>query len=265
MQYDFTEEELKTMTKDDIAKHKASYTFITSSKPNLTSKTTVPCWSIEVWVEIPPNEGNLVGADVAGAYSGGWVSVAKVCSESNTEIETENNGDNTGWGTGTFSGSSSPIQGSSIYTSPVVTPGSTFIKTIQPNILRSDFFQLSEKAHELTFNYLTLHNFDQISQSKVRGALLKLNVLGLSELPYETHIGVFDNLVKNDFSNESISFGNYIIGLGYSNINIDVSASFKSPMNIDRSAITNDIPGGEKFNEIYDKALTTNFDPLELE
>lgn len=204
VKYDFTDGELKTMTKEDIATQKASYTFITSSKPNFTSKVTAPCWSIDVWVEIPPNEGNLVGADVASAYSGGWISVVKICSESNTEIETTTNGDNTGWGTGTFSGNATPIQGSSIYTSPVVTPGSTFIKTIKPNILRSDFFQLSEKAHELTFNYLTLHNFDQISQSKVRGALLKLDVMVLSQLPYETHIAVFDNLVKNDFSIASI-------------------------------------------------------------
>lgn len=256
VKYDFTDEELKRMTKEDIATQKASYTFITSSKPNFTSKTTITCWSIEVWEDYfySGDQGNNDGS-IGSTYQGGWVSVAKVCSESNTEIETENNSDNTGWGTGTFSGNATPIQGNSIYTSPVVTPGSTFIKTIQPKILRSDFFQLSEKAHELTFNYLTLHNFDQISQSKVRGALLKLNVLGLSELPPETHIGIFDNLIKNDFSNESITFGNYIISLGYMGLQLDIPASFKSPMNIDRTSIDNNTDEGKKINSVYD-ALT---------
>lgn len=40
-------------------------------------------------------------------------------------------------------------------------------------------------------------------------------------------------------------------------LQFDIPASFKSPMNIDRLAITNNIPGGEKFNTVYD-ALTTS-------
>lgn len=71
-------------------------------------------------------------------------------------------------------------------------------------------------------------------------------------MPYEIHTGIFDNLVKNDFSFDSIYFGNYIISLGYDAVNLDIPASFKSPMNIDRTAISNATPEGEKFNTIYD-------------
>ncbi|MBW1657773.1 hypothetical protein [Flavobacterium quisquiliarum] len=254
VQYNFTEEELKTMTIEDIAVQKANYTLITSSKPNFTGKPTATCWSIEVWVDITPDQGENVGFYQSNPYSGGYISIAKVCSQTSTEIETgtDLDGGNSGWGTGTFSGNQSPVSGSGIYTTPVVTPGTKFIKSIYPKILRSDFFNLSEKAHELSFNYLNLHNFDVISQSKVRGALTKLNVFNLSELPYEIHTGIFDNLVKNDFSFESIYFGNYIISLGYEAVNLDIPASFKSPMNIDRTAITNATPEGEKFNAIYD-------------
>ncbi|SFD71251.1 hypothetical protein [Flavobacterium phragmitis] len=254
VQYNFTEEELKAMTIEDIAVQKANYTLITSSKPNFTGKPTATCWSIEVWVDITPDQGENVGFYQSNPYSGGYISIAKVCSQTSTEIETgtDLDGGNSGWGTGTFSGNQGPVSGSSIYTTPVVTPGTKFIKSIYPKILRSDFFNLSEKAHELSFNYLNLHNFDAISQSKVRGALTKLNVFNLSELPYEIHTGIFDNLVKNDFSFESIYFGNYIISLGYDAVNLDIPASFKSPMNIDRTAITNATTEGEKFNTIYD-------------
>lgn len=169
VQYNFTEEELKTMTKEEMASQKANYTLISSTKPNFTSKPTVPCWSIEVWVDITPDKGNLVGADDSNPYSGGYISIAKVCSQSSTETETgtDLDGGNTGWGTGTFSGNQGSVSGSGIYTTPVVTPGTKFIKSIYPKILRSDFFNLSGRAHELAFNYLNLHNFDAISQSKV--------------------------------------------------------------------------------------------------
>lgn len=61
----------------------------------------------------------------------------------------------------------------------------------------------------------------------------------------------------NNNSSESINFTKEIITQMRLNpgLAIDVSASFKSPTNIDRSSITNATPEGQKFNLVYD-ALT---------
>lgn len=214
VKYNFTGEDLKTMTKDDIEKHKANYTLITSSKPNTYSKTTTKaCWEVAVWEEFSYSgkEGNVDGT--LDVYHGGYVAIAKVCTSTSTEIITNDQSVivNSGWQSGDFSGSESSILGSSIYTTPVVTPGTTFIKSITPKLLREDFFNLSERVHELTFNYLNNHNFDVESQNKVRAALVKLNVFGLSQLPYNIHVKVFEYLVANNFSSSSVSSESQII------------------------------------------------------
>jgi hypothetical protein len=91
--------------------------------------------------------------------------------------------------------------------------------------------------------------------------LLKLSLeqsewLGRSE-NIKTKSEICKFIRDNNYDNSSKKFANEIITqmILNPNLNLDIAASYKSPMNIDFGTISNNTPEGAKFNEVY-TALT---------
>ena len=68
---------------------------------------------------------------------------------------------------------------------------------------------------------------------------------------------IYDYLVDNMISDQAVAFSKQLLQQMVLNpgLYLDIEASSKSPMNIDRSKINSNTPEGKKFNEIYDDAL----------
>ena len=73
----------------------------------------------------------------------------------------------------------------------------------------------------------------------------------------EIAFALYDYLVANKFSDESRISGKQLFDQIVQNpsMKFDIQASLKSPLNIDRSSINDELPEGKKFNNVY-KALT---------
>ncbi|OXB23535.1 hypothetical protein B0A80_09900 [Flavobacterium tructae] len=96
---------------------------------------------------------------------------------------------------------------------------------------------------------------------KILGTQLKLSIAQIAFLrnrPDTMNI-IGSYLNSNNFSEEAKSFCKEIIDQSILNpsLHFDILASANSPMNIDKSSITNDTPEGKKFNTIYNALITS--------
>jgi hypothetical protein len=153
--------------------------------------------------------------------------------------------------------------GTEVITSPTGGGGNSTPKDNQKfvnslNIDQYDNFSLlSVGSQNSIFNFLFANNYNTASTAKVKSVLNNLNFFWIGEQPAGTDVAIFNYLSQKGFSSESASFVNQMVDQMTQNqdLNLDIDASFKSPMNIDKSAITDDTTEGQKFNSVY-KALT---------
>ncbi|WP_374174205.1 hypothetical protein [Flavobacterium tructae] len=96
---------------------------------------------------------------------------------------------------------------------------------------------------------------------KILGTQLKLSIAQIVFLRNrpDTMNTIGSYLNSNNFSEEAKSFCKEIIDQSILNpsLHFDILASANSPMNIDKSSITNDTPEGKKFNTIYNALITS--------
>lgn len=214
VKYDFTEKELKTLSKEQLSKLKVEYTYITSSKPNKTSKASYNCLEISEWSSYPTDQGDLTGDF---GYDGEWVTLAVVCGKTNTEIQTgtDDSISNSGWGTGTFDNTGSGSTNGSttsggVYTSPVVTPGVQFINGLNFDT-KDNISWLSNDAQKIVFDYLTANSFNDTSKARAKYVLDHFNLFWITEQPTGTDVTIFNYFSQNSFSSESGDFVNQMI------------------------------------------------------
>ncbi|RKR04688.1 hypothetical protein C8C83_4021 [Flavobacterium sp. 90] len=127
------------------------------------------------------------------------------------------------------------------------------------------FVELRNIAAVKLFSYLKAREYDIEVTTPAKTGLLQTDLGWLKNQNSSSQIAVMDFLIKNYFSLNSISI---ITGLKNAiaknpSLQFDIAASLKSPMNIDRSSITNTTPEGQKFNELYDAlAMSPEFQKL---
>jgi hypothetical protein len=216
VKYDFTEKELATLSKEQLSKQKVEYTYITSSKPNKTSKASYNCLEISEWISYPAYQGDLRGEF---RNDGEWVTIAVVCGKTNTEIQpgTDNSTSNSGWSTGNFNSTSSGSTNGNttaggVYTSPVVSPGLQFVNSLNFDT-KDNILILSNEAQKIVFDYLTANGFNETSKAKAKYVLDRFNFSWIGDQPAGTDVALFNYLSQNGFSSESGSFVNQMIEL----------------------------------------------------
>lgn len=108
----------------------------------------------------------------------------------------------TGWGNGTFVNTNTTMSPSGVFTTLVITPGMTFINSLNFDTPEG-LFSLSSDAQQIIFNYLGVHNFDDPTKARVKYFLDHFNFFWINEQPAGTDIDIFNSLAQNGFSSES--------------------------------------------------------------
>lgn len=224
MEYGFNKIELNSFDN----KNKPGAAKITPINLDISSVTakTVSLWICKYNYELV-SSGDLVGAENV-IYT--WVLVTSDCTVVNANV-IDDDTSTTNYGSGTASYTSNGYMnpaaggGGSIATSPL------FSMYDEPEIIKIE----------------TVKKY--IATSGPQSRFLEQNG--------EIAFAFYDFLVQNKFSEESKSFGKQILEQFIQNpsMKFDIQASLKSPMNIDRSSINDELLEGKKFNAIY-KALT---------
>jgi hypothetical protein len=123
---------------------------------------------------------------------------------------------------------------------------------------KNNFSVLYTPVQKNIFGYLSYAEYEDPIKTNVKDALIKIDLYWLKQQSAYDQVTFIDFLIKNNFSSVSVSFAMEIIKQQIQNptLKLDINASFKSPFNIDKSTINAVTPEGQKFNSIYDDALT---------
>jgi len=122
--------------------------------------------------------------------------------------------------------------------------------------------QVNKQAVEfaLTNSNLIFKNVSVSSWNTTETNQFKFNsFMFLLRNPNSTGSSLIKHLTDNKWSEESTLFAKELISQMAQNpdLSLDVDASFKSPFNIDRSAIDKNTPEGAKFDMVYESLMTS--------
>lgn len=217
------------------------------------------------WYEGGSGSGGASSGGSAGSGTGGTGGTGTGGTGTGGTIGTGSSGSGSSGTGGTGSGhTGGGSGGSSPVTANPVRLAEQWIYNLDTNSLgfcSEQFFSLSTEAQTLMINYIIQNNYTgtNLNSAKLYLRTLIKNPNGafnfLIGSSTQTQTNVFNYLIQNNFNTQSTNFVNQCINQMMNNpgLELDIDASSKSPMNIDRNAIDNNTPEGQKFNQIYDK------------
>lgn len=223
--YELTPEELDIFSKEELSMRKVTFTPI---KYNLTARLAPVC--IYIWEIV--DTGDLVGADSAKHTE--WILMGQYCTTGNSKEE---------------NGAPQPTPGN---------PYDTGNSGGSPNNGDPGIITAPVKGHGLYTEEELAAHLQLCSDLKTS---LSLTTTQYNWIKKPINMGVvdeFNNLLVNyENSVESKNFIKQIIDqlIANTTLKLDVFSSFLSPINIDRTKITNATPEGAKFNQAYDALI----------
>jgi hypothetical protein len=200
VKYDFTEEELKNFSQEQIDQQAVTYQRFGDD---------IVCIDSMSWVSYPIDNGDLTGNF---GYTGHWVVTSSVCEHLQPISNSSGGLGSTGWAGGGFTASNPTNQTSGIHTTPVTTPGMAFVQSF--GISQETILGLPREVQQSIFDYLTIHNFDNITKARVKWFLLHyVNFYGLETLPVQSQVSIFDYYALNNYSTVCATHVNEMIAV----------------------------------------------------
>jgi hypothetical protein len=187
VKYDFTEEELKNFSQEQIDQQAVTYQRFGDD---------IVCIDSMSWVSYPIDNGDLTGNF---GYTGHWVVTSSVCEHLQPISNSSGGLGSTGWAGGGFTASNPTNQTGGIHTTPVTTPGMAFVQSF--GISQETILGLPREVQQSIFDYLTIHHFDNITKARVKWFLLHyVNFYGLETLPIDSQVSIFNYFALNNYS-----------------------------------------------------------------
>jgi hypothetical protein len=208
VKYDFTEEELKNFSQEQIDQQAVTYQRFGDD---------IVCIDSMSWVSYPIDNGDLTGNF---GYTGHWVVTSSVCEHLQPISNSSGGLGSTGWAGGGFTASNPTNQTGGIHTTPVTTPGMAFVQSF--GISQETILGLPREVQQSIFDYLTIHHFDNITKARVKWFLLHyVNFYGLETLPIDSQVSIFNYFALNNYSTICAPFANEMITAAINNFDVD--------------------------------------------